>query len=935
MNLLVNGSTLEAAKALQPKPPLHRHLLNCLGIVQRSGLQAPTISELEQIYRRPPSFLKYMPYRRYDPESGCFLFRDNVSTGALFELRPIDAQSRPEDMIEEFADKVATAISSIPQRVDKPWVVQFYLQDEPLTALELTLDQYMQQFGEETPFREHYREIMRQHFELIARPGGMFEDTLAGVRWGGKYRRIRVTLYREQKGETWPNALGQMPWDEVNDVARRLAAGLDAAGMAVRRANGRDLFEWLLPWFTPKPAGFKDAYDLLRALRYPSDEEVKSRVPVNFDLASFCNQAYPQSSPPRDGIWEFGGLSHRIVCFDFMNRHPKPGHFTLSGHQGKHKAALFDKLPPGAIYTLTVVIHPHDHVIGEIEHLQEKATGTADQEEALESVDTAKLALRGLARGHDLHKMFGGVFLRAADREQLALYTTNTIAALSAADIPVVDPTPGKDLVGLEAYAYALPFAYTPKVDKQVRRTQYAWLENIACLAPIYGYSTGTGKPGFVYYNGLGEPMMFDPLNPDDRERVGHSLIFGASGAGKSAIMNYKVYQAMAVHKPYLYIIDVGDSYRLMGEHFKRMGLSTHYVRFTADANLSIPPFAEAATWLDREQAGELEGGEDERRDYLTEMETAATIMLTGADPNKELSRVRSSILRHAIKLMAMRKQPIKDKYQRQAMVDDLIDALRSLGEGEPIPGSDRPLQSDLKLDAATMAEEISFFATGLEARFFNRPADTWPDVDVTIIDLGILGTSDSYRASLAVTFAGLMNYLNTVIESRRMSGRPTVVAMDEIHVSTELPLNVALLVKAIKMWRRWGGNLWLATQNVGDFHDDAAKILSNCEYWYLMGLTKAEIDEIDQRFRRLTDEERSLLVSARKEPGKFVEGVLLKEREAKLFRNVPPSLVLALAKSGPEEKAERAQLMEAHGITELEAAYRVAESIHQQRLQV
>ena len=50
------------------------------------------------------------------------------------------------------------------------------------------------------------------------------------------------------------------------------------------------------------------------------------------------------------------------------------------------------------------------------------------------------------------------------------------------------------------------------------------------------------------------------------------------------------------------------------------------------------------------------------------------------------------------------------------------------------------------------------------------------------------------------------------------------------------------------------------------------------------------------------------------------------------LFRAVPPSLYLAMAMTEPEEKAERYQLMQAHGISELDAALRVAEKIDRAR---
>src|SRR3546814_19725681 len=73
-------------------------------------------------------------------------------------------------------------------------------------------------------------------------------------------------------------------------------------------------------------------------------------------------------------------------------------------------------------------------------------------------------------------------------------------------------------------------------------------------------------------------------------------------------------------------------------------------------------------------------------------------------------------------------------------------------------------------------------------------------------------------------------------------------------------------------------------------------------------------------------------MLSARKEAGKFSEGVILSKSMEVLFRAVPPSLYLAMAMTEPEEKAERLQLMQPHGISELDAAFRVAAKIDRAR---
>ena len=82
-----------------------------------------------------------------------------------------------------------------------------------------------------------------------------------------------------------------------------------------------------------------------------------------------------------------------------------------------------------------------------------------------------------------------------------------------------------------------------------------------------------------------------------------------------------------------------------------------------------------------------------------------------------------------------------------------------------------------------------------------------------------------------------------------------------------------------------------------------------------------------------LTKEQRLMVESARKEPKKYTEGVILSAGQQMLFRNVPPPLAIALAMTEGYEKAERRQLMDEHQCSEMEAAVHVARRIGSQNL--
>ncbi|HGB3295098.1 TPA: hypothetical protein ACIVBI_004059 [Salmonella enterica subsp. enterica serovar 40:-:1,5] len=63
-----------------------------------------------------------------------------------------------------------------------------------------------------------------------------------------------------------------------------------------------------------------------------------------------------------------------------------------------------------------------------------------------------------------------------------------------------------------------------------------------------------------------------------------------------------------------------------------------------------------------------------------------------------------------------------------------------------------------------------------------------------------------------------------------------------------------------------------------------------------------------------------------------YTEGVVMGSNLNALFRSVPPSLYLALGMTEKDEKAQRRELMKAHGCTELEAAFMVARELDRRR---
>ena len=314
----------------------------------------------------------------------------------------------------------------------------------------------------------------------------------------------------------------------------------------------------------------------------------------------------------------------------------------------------------------------------------------------------------------------------------------------------------------------------------------------------------------------------------------------------------------------------------------------------------------------------------DDQRDILGELEITARLMITGGEvkEDEKLTRQDKATIREAILLAA------KATYAegRQTLTQDVRDAFYTLSRDESLPKKKRERAYELGDALGLFCVQGSF-----EDELFNREGTPWPDADITLVDLATLA-KEGYEAQLSIAYISLINHINALGEKYQHSGRPIINITDEAHIITVNPMLAAFLTKGSKMWRKLGIWLWLATQNMKDFPKDAAKLLGMLEWWILLtGVDENEMANIE-KFKKLNDDQKRLIRSAKKEDRKYTEGVVLSDRLEALFRVVPPSLYLALAMTEPEEKAERMVLMREKGISELDAAILVAQRIDETR---
>ncbi|MCO6056794.1 conjugative transfer ATPase [Pseudomonas sp. MOB-449] len=928
----------EAEEAMQSEDAWARHVatLHAQGIPEpgtaRPRRRPASLADEQALYDVAPSFADLLPWVEYLPDAQCMLLDDGQSVAAFFELTPIGTEGREPAWLLQVRDTLENVLQdAFDELDDNPWVVQLYAQDD--TGWDLYLDElrsYIQPRAQGTAFSECYLRVFGHHLQAVAKPGGLFEDsTVTRLPWRGQTRRTRLVVYR-RVGQA-PARRGHSPEHALNRVCDRLNGGLANAGVRSQRLGAADIHAWLLRWFNPNPTLLgptaEDREHFYALARYPDEHEASElELASGTDFSQRLFFGQPRSDVVR-GLWYFDGQPHRTLAVDRLRTPPATGHLTGETRKGDAINALMDQMPEDTVMCLTLVITPQDVLEAHLNHLARKAVGdTLASEQTRHDVQQA----RGLI-GSD-HKLFRGAltfYLRGRDEAELdarGLQLGNVL--LGAGLQPVREED---EVAPLNTYLRWLPCVYDPAKDKRQWYTQLMFAQHAANLAPLWGRSQGTGHPGITLFNRGGGTLTFDPLNRLDRQMNAHLFLVGPTGSGKSATLNNLLNQVTAIYRPRLFIVEAGNSFGLFGDFAARLGLTVHRVKLAPGAGVSLAPFADAhrlvetpsqvqtldADALDADDA-EVDG--DEQRDVLGELEITARLMITGGEDKEDarMTRADRSLIRQCILDAAQR--CVAER--RTVLTRDVREALRER--------SDTSLPESRRARLMEMADAMDMFCQGADGDLFDRPGTPWPEADITIVDLATYAR-EGYNAQLSIAYISLINTVNNLAERDQFLGRPIINVTDEGHIITKNPLLAPYVVKITKMWRKLGAWFWLATQNLDDLPRAAEPMLNMMEWWLCLSMPPDEVEKI-ARFRELTPAQKALMLSARKETGKFSEGVILSRSMELLFRAVPPSLYLALAQTEPEEKAERYQLMQAHGLSELEAAFKIAENIDRAR---
>ena len=923
---------------------LKNAFLRLSGIAPLVGPLPLTERDYRNLFKAETSFADYFPVQGFDAESGVFSMADGINVGAVWECIPADLDAKPEETLEAFNEMLAKALVQLPQETDNPYIVQIFLQNAEIENLGDRLQRNLPERLREDKLSLDVARIMREHSDILTHELGAFPDSRVAQDkgWRVASQKIYLCVYRYESEAYWKKQR-KSPTKKLLDDCGAFLGALNGLRIRTKALDGYGLIRWLAPYFSAGYEGVQSVED------YAQKEQLAS-----FDVGQECFAIQPEycrrSEAEERGVWKFGGRYLRYLTTHGLESVPTDGCLTLGGSDS---ASPWEQMPPGTMMCWTIVPQPKVVLDARIEKIKASAQQAASSE-AKYTLEQAEVAQdECLRNGQRIFYVQIGAYLSAPTEETLldrtliaqdTLLKTNCLSFIRPAD----------DLLSQDSFIRALPFVYDFAHDrKNALRARMTYLSQLSATLPFFGAGRGSDNLCYLAYKRNGEPFTVNPYLKSDRSRVAHQLVFGPTGSGKSATMINMALMSMAVNAPRQFILDKGNSFGLLADYYESMGKKVRRLTFNAASSDTFPPFFETAKALDeldgqggawlgnstldsvslRKAGGAhaataegitaetaTEGDDDgETRSYLSEMLNILKIMVTGGR-EQDVSALKQADISFLQQCLIDGLRASREAGKPHARPQDVYEAMRRVADAEKI--------ETLAIRYRDFAAAVQLWTQGERGKLFNQYGQGFDkDADLTLIETGAL-TNEGNEDMFAVAGLATLTNITALGELTQYDGRHIEVYTDEGHYWMLRTLLILGLIQGTKVWRKLGIWLIFGTQDFSDVHGDARKILSQAEFWWLLSMGQDEAEQVS-RFKALTPEEHFLIRQAKIEKPNFSEGTMLSERfGCGLIRFIPPSLVLALAQTDRDEKNARKRLMDQYGISELEAAYRIADEI-------
>lgn len=900
--------------------PFVNALLRISGLAPLVGPMPLTIRQYDKLFASTPAFVDYFPVIDFDDENHVFIFDDQLNVGMAWELTARDLDAKPEDTLEQFNQLLAKALTDLPIDEEIPYTVQLFLQNAETDNLGTQMQNALPEHLKKEAFSQAVIELMTEHSDMLTHEHGLYRDKRVGTGkgWRVSSQRIFMLIYRKAPESYWKKHR-KTPAQKLVDDTRSIIMALNGLKIQTQLMDDYDLIRWLAPIFS---AGAFDAKQFSRQRCH------NARELASYDIGQRCFQVAPVYHDSgthsvddfERGIFKFGDQYLRFLTTDGLQEIPENGCLTIA--QEEDAASAWEQFPPGSMMTWTIVPEAQQKADAALEELEMKTQNAQSEHVQFTKKQIQEAKRQRLENREFIFYTQIGVYLSANSVTELNDKTYMAMDVIKGTRV-LSFIRPEHDLLSPDSFKSALPFVYDFEHDrKNSNRARMTYLSQLAAILPVYGVGKGSNNPCYVMYKRSGEPFMYNPYLKSDRVRVAHQVVFGPTGAGKSATMINLALMSIAVNNPRMFILDKGNSFGLLADYAESLGKKVRRYTFNANSKDTFPPFFETEKALEEnnDKLTDVSGPEDdEKRSYIAEMLNSLKIMVTGGNA-KNVDAMEQADINFLQKSLIAALESAVAKGAKHAIISDVHEQMMKLSTEE--------LLEPLQLRFRTMADALELWTQGLRGKLFNQIGEGFDEnADLTLIETGALANEGS-EDMFAVAGLAAMTNITALGERCQYEKRHIEVFMDEGHYWMTLLILIKGIIQATKVWRKLGIWLTLATQDFSDFPIEAKKILTQAEFWLLLSMEEEEAQQIS-RFKDLTAEEHHLIRQAIIEKPNYSEATLISKRfGCGLNRFIPPSLVLALAQTDKDEKAERQELMQKHDCTELEAAFMVADNI-------
>lgn len=394
------------------------------------------------------------------------------------------------------------------------------------------------------------------------------------------------------------------------------------------------------------------------------------------------------------------------------------------------------------------------------------------------------------------------VLLHATDLETVRKASAEAVKTLAAHDGVFIEETYNL----LNAWLSTVPGNHAHNLRR------LALLEtNLADLSFLFTHDSGEercahlGTPALAVFETPEQSPYFFNLHVED---VGHSLVLGSTGSGKSFLLNFLITQ-LQQHDPRLVVLDLGHSYRKLATL-----LQGAYVELgVRRPGVTINPF-------------DLETPTAEDFHFLH----AFTRVLVEGDDGYRLSSHEDREVYEAIENLFVLERPQRRLFTLASLLP------RSLG-----------------------ARLHRWVEGGRYASVFDNSVDTLSLDRMQVFDFEAMR---SYPAVLEPLLFYVLHRVSTTVHSSEEPGLKVCV-LDEAWRLIQHPAIRAYVQEALKTWRKKNGAMLLATQSLEDFEstDLLRTVIESCPTRLLLANPSMNVEQY-RELLQLNEMELSVLAN-------------------------------------------------------------------------